>query len=475
MLQYVLGVSVYLCCGESLPLRVPVRWVTNLGSEVTDDENGGVSHLLELTQFAEDDRPAEGYRRSRRIETEFDPQRPAQIELGLELITRHDLIGMAEEALQRVGSSHVCRRVNRPTLGSGSAQRRDPVALDGHNGTVTTDGIVDDLDLGSINELLEAGKRWRHGPFRELKKERIGLEYGLSGRTYRLSGTTWSAGHRTLVIKVESADKIGRAAAFRTVNEEHLSGAIPASYGWYIEDDRGLILLEDVTAAEQGDELVGCSVDEAESVIDVVAHLHSVSWLESGDQTPAEVERWVPRAWEAERWEDRMGRAHFRYRDRFTANLVETLADFNEEALAASKEIGAGPATWIHHDPHLDNLLWRIDGSPVLLDWSGAVIGPPAVDLAVLVMSLSLGEQSPMRPADVISSYTAALNRHGVSRHAARVSEMTSLGLKPLMRGLIGWAGYPGEDPQGRQLALRDDAVSRVIAGLEWLDSVSSG
>lgn len=338
---------------------------------------------------------------------------------------------------------------------------------------MTSEDVVDDLHGDSINDVLEADGRWPHGLFTEVEGERIGLDFGLSGRTYRMSGTT-ASGPRTLIAKVESADKIAKAAAFRTVNEEHLAGSIPASYGWRIDSDQGLILLEDVSPVEQGDELVGCSAKQADAVIGVVAHLHSLPWFETADEVLADIERWEPLPWEPKRWEDRVVRAGERYPDHLTDQLMESLADFNDETLAASKQIAAGPLTWIHHDPHLDNVLWRSDGRPVLIDWSGAVIGPPAVDLAVLVVSFSLGDRSPMRPEDVIASYTAALDRHSVTLHLAQVRDMTSLGLRPLVRGLLGWAGFPGEDPQGRQLALRDDAVSRVITGLEWLDSVSS-
>lgn len=347
-----------------------------------------------------------------------------------------------------------------------------PGSVSNHNGGV----MIHDLERDSLNDVLEAGGRWPFGRFRELRKERVGAEYGLSGRTYRLAGATASGRHCTVIVKVESADKIRRAAVFRALNEEGMAGSIPASYGWRIEDDgQGLITLEDVSPAVQGDELDGCSPSQAAALIDVVARLHSLSWHETANDGPADIEQWVSSAWERERWDDRLKRAHQRYPDSFTRDVVERLAGFNDETHAASLRMAGGPVTWTHHDPHLDNVLWRDDGSPVLLDWSGAGVGPPGLDLAVLFMSLSLGERSPLRPDEVIASYTTALDRHDVSLHPTWVREMAALGLRPLARGLVGWAGFPGEGPKGRQLDLRNDSVGRMIAGIEWLDSVSSG
>ncbi len=317
---------------------------------------------------------------------------------------------------------------------------------------VMTADMLDALDRRAINDLLLEGGRWPFGPFLHLDRNQIGSEYGFSGRTYRLSGATSSAGRRAVVAKVESGAGIARAAAFRASSEAQLVGSIPASYGWRIGSDAGLIVLEDVSPADQGDDLASCTLEQATAMIDVVAHVHSLSWLQAANAAPSGIERWKPSAWERDRWEDRLGRATRRYPDHLTSEVRDRLADFNEVAFAAAEQMAVGPVTWIHQDPHLDNILWRPDDSPVLLDWSGAVIGPPSVDLAVLMMSLALDERSPLQPEEAIATYSGALQRRGAPVSETVVAEMAAFGLRHLLRGLIGWAGFPGEDPQDRRL-----------------------
>lgn len=39
---------------------------------------------------------------------------------------------------------------------------------------------------------------------------------------------------------------------------------------------------------------------------------------------------------------------------------------------------------WIHGDPHFDNVRWKVDGSPVLIDWESHCVGPIEWDIAQL-------------------------------------------------------------------------------------------
>jgi hypothetical protein len=60
--------------------------------------------FLELAKLPEDDRPPQRDGGSRRIETELDPQRPAELELAFEPVGGHHLRRARHERGQNVGS-----------------------------------------------------------------------------------------------------------------------------------------------------------------------------------------------------------------------------------------------------------------------------------------------------------------------------------------------------------------------------------
>ena len=71
------GVGLDLLLREPGPGRRPARRVTDLGGEVADDQDRGVTELLELAQLAQHDREAEVDVGRRRVDAELDPQRAA--------------------------------------------------------------------------------------------------------------------------------------------------------------------------------------------------------------------------------------------------------------------------------------------------------------------------------------------------------------------------------------------------------------
>jgi thiamine kinase-like enzyme len=82
-----------------------------------------------------------------------------------------------------------------------------------------------------------------------------------------------------------------------------------------------------------------------------------------------------------DQWKDHLARAVERYPTIVTPDFSARLDDLPHKIPRTLTELRAGPTSWIDV-AHLDNVLWRPDGSAVLLDWCGAAIGPPAVDLA---------------------------------------------------------------------------------------------
>ncbi len=337
--------------------------------------------------------------------------------------------------------------------------------------SVWPEGDVLDVDL--LDDVLTRGGRWSHGPVDAVRAIPVGGDHGFSGRISRLSLTLADGRRTSLVAKLEGAREIGREATFRRHNEATLADVLAASYGVAIDEirGRGLILLEDVSPSTQGDDLVGCTPRRAAEIVRVIARLHASTWTAAPDDPGAPLSRWATRDWDPARWDDHLRRAAARYPEQIDATVQARCRSFHDEAADAHDLVVSGPRAWIHHDPHLDNVLWRADGRLVVLDWSGADVLPPSLDVAMLMQSSSFRPDAAMHPGELISVYRRGLADGGVDVGEASVTVRVAAAVRLLVRGLIGWAGSePDSPPSARMLALRDAAARRARAALQWLD-----
>ncbi len=280
------------------------------------------------------------------------------------------------------------------------------------------------------------------------------MGFGLSSETSRLYVVTAAGRAATLVAKYDTAAKTEAEAAALEACGPLLAGSVPLIYGWSLLDgDRGVVLLEDVAPATQGDEVEGCTAEQARALAEVVAGLHAATGGVEG-------EPWVPDPWEPERWAARVGLATERYPE--DLGPVREGLDGLLDALASRlSALAGGPRCWVHREPHLDNVLWRPDGSPVLLDWATARVTHPAHDVAALLMSLAFRRRSALEPAEVLASYPHRLDPDALVG-----------ALLALVRGMVGWLGLPDEPPMaGRWPSLRAGAAVAVAAALRWLDA----
>lgn len=124
-----------------------------------------------------------------------------------------------------------------------------------------------------------------------------------------------------------------------------------------------------------------------------------------------------------------------------------------------------GPACWIHGDAHLDNVLFRQDRTAVVLDWSGAVIGPPAVDLARLLTEGINAGATEDHARVLVAEYTAELAACGVGAADKDAWGQLSDGLAVVAQAAIGWAGREeSREPKERMRALQASLLRSVCA-----------
>lgn len=332
------------------------------------------------------------------------------------------------------------------------------------------------FDSAWLSRGLRASPNWRHGSVDVVSTARIGVEYGLSGRTHRVVAESERGGRVSFIVKEARGDAVERELLFHRELEEALLGSVPECYGGGSDPelDRGLLFLEDVAPAEQGDVLRGCTDEQAEAVVRVLARIHAAGWGVRSDAFPSAFPRWSMRLPDPEHWRDRRARATERYPTILTPNVSARLDDLPQKIEGALTELRAGPASWIHVDAHLDNVLWRPDGSAVLLDWCGAAIGPPAVDLArCLTEGIDAGSH-PERAEALLSAYTHELRLGGCSASVADSRAALALGLVPLLQSAIAWAGRPGDRAaEARTGALRENLLRSVCAWIESRDDIA--
>jgi thiamine kinase-like enzyme len=113
----------------------------------------------------------------------------------------------------------------------------------------------------------------------------------------------------------------------------------------------------------------------------------------------------------------------------------------------------------------MDNVLFRPEDDAVLLDWSGAAIGPPAVDLArLLTEGVNAGWREDLA-AELVSAYASELARGGVTVVIEDLWDALSKSLALLVQAAVGWAAREEDRPPvARMRALQEQLLRSVFA-----------
>ena len=242
----------------------------------------------------------------------------------------------------------------------------------------------------------------------------------------------------SVVGKFPSPEPHGRAAAktFRLYEREvrfyqeiaeTVDIRIPACYFADIDLDTGdfVLLLEDLRPAVQGDQLGGCSLDQAMLAMDELAGLHAPRW---GDPTLATIE-WLGQYDDVE--PNDMIRSV--YQGLWPAFVAQYGSSLTSDALALGELFGASMNGWrrswtrpycvTHGDYRLDNMLFGTEqgGYPLTtVDWQTVGHGPGIMDAAYFVGNSLLVFDRRAREMDLLKRYHDALRARGVNGYEWR-------------------------------------------------------
>jgi hypothetical protein len=264
-------------------------------------------------------------------------------------------------------------------------------------------------------------------PVHGVATERIGT--GQIGTTYRLHLDAEGAVDRPtrLVAKLAAEDPEARTRVADGYRKEvgfyrdlvsTLAVATPRCWYAAIADDATTftLLLDDLAPARPGVQAEGCSIAEAEAAVENLVGLHAPRWndaslrdhafLASGGLTNAELLGAVHR------------QATVQFVDRYdgvlTADDVATLRA-SADATATWHAMRPEPASLVHGDYRLDNLMFGADGGVSALDWQTVGIGPAARDMAYFLGTSLATTDRRAYEMELLSGYHTALVAAGVA------------------------------------------------------------
>ncbi len=179
-----------------------------------------------------------------------------------------------------------------------------------------------------------------------------------------------------------------------------------------------LLLMEDISPAEQGDQIAGCSVEEAALAVSAIAGLHGPVW----GVPPVGLDWLPPRT--AERGSELGGLYGMlvpgfveRYADRLTPDVRDLAVGFAERLPQWFTSFRT-PHTLVHGDYRLDNLLFGTSPAapPItVVDWQTVSVGHGPADVAYFVGAGLLPDLRRAVERDLFGRYVAELDAHGVA------------------------------------------------------------
>jgi hypothetical protein len=228
--------------------------------------------------------------------------------------------------------------------------------------------------------------------------------------------------HRSVVVKLASSNETSRATGVQMGaywREVEFYRNLAPKLGWPIPkcdlavndetDGWFTLVLEDVAGGTQGDQIAGCTVDEARTALASLAAIQAPvlgnpgvggPWLNLPNMLSQELLSSLLPAF-TERYAGRIKPAHVEVCRRFVSCL---------DAWWLSK---GAPEGLVHGDFRLDNLLFTTDSAAVV-DWQTVMWGPALLDAAYFLGGALSPEERRTHERELIGEYHAGLIRRGV-------------------------------------------------------------
>jgi hypothetical protein len=327
---------------------------------------------------------------------------------------------------------------------------------------------------------------------RECRLEQIGIGVGLLGRLYRVHLKGGPDVPTSVVVKFPTLDTRARSAIcedlefylseVRFYQEIGLADPLRPARPYYAAFDETthdfVLVLEDLGRLRVADQIVGCTVADAETVIDAIARHHaywwesdklaSLSWLKTfaTPPFPAVLAGNFEAAWP-------------RFIEGIGAGLSPEMVAFGERYPSMVQwffdQIARPPHTFLHGDLRLDQLFFAVgdDDPPVrALDWQVTNKGRGAYDLGYFLSQSLTVDVRRRCEAPLIERYATRLAEHGIDypadelRRDYRLTTAICFGYPVLGAGRIDLAN-------DRQLELLQTMLDGAVSAIEDHDALA--
>lgn len=314
-----------------------------------------------------------------------------------------------------------------------------------------------EMTVSRIAEYALAGKvlpGWRQ----------IGEGFGLASQIYFATADmgrdevgvvvkVWNLSESKRNLEVRFYRELARQIGVRVPHAHHADESSDAG--------RGVLILEYLEGAEQGDCLRGVNRKQAESLIVALADMHSRWWnsVRLDQLTFLTPLRDISDEWLAER----SSKFLKTYTDQ-VGEIVRSLLKNAKGVHCKSREMLAEcPEAILHGDLHLDNLMFfGENGEPVFLDWANVRRGPFAIDLAHVLFGMA----DPAMADDLIDRYLELMSARDAEFE--RGDLVRWLGGAQLLNFLYATCGIINWQPATeREEALIADSIRRYSLALE--------
>jgi len=188
--------------------------------------------------------------------------------------------------------------------------------------------------------------------------------------------------------------------------------------------DEFVLVMEDLSDWQAGDQAVGCSLREAEVVMDALADLHAAFWCQVDTGTMD----WMPNSYPSIMSKGLYEGTAANYEnfsnvfsDLLTPELQEAKNEYLEGLPTIQSWINDGPRTVIHGDFRLDNLFFKTSDNVIdvaCCDWQASIRGKGIHDVAYFLSGNLDPELRREYEQHLIKRWVDALESRGIIDYA---------------------------------------------------------
>ena len=237
-----------------------------------------------------------------------------------------------------------------------------------------------------------------------------------------------------------------------------------------------VLVMEDLAPAEQGDQITGCTVEEAKLAVDEAAKLHGPRW---GDPTLRDL-AWLDRSSTSGGLATMLGMIWDAFVERYRATLEPVTLEEGARLIASIERMRAHePAalTVVHYDYRLDNMLFAPGSERPLtvVDWQTVQLGLGPSDVAYFLGNAFDAEVRRSCERELVERYHGALLAYEVEDYPLdqcwedyRRSSYASLVMAVFASMMVGRtdrgdAMFMAMANRSAQMAADHDAASLVV------------